>query len=107
MKATVAFALLAGAACSTAERPLTAHELETYPAASRAPADVQRFIARWSDCARWLARDPWTRAEVSEIGEAQHRFCPGIDMRARRLRSRYADDPEILALLEEFDRLGE
>lgn len=105
MRIAVALMALATLACSTTHRSLTTEELDRYPAARAAPLDVQRFIARWTDCARALAQDPMTREDVEEIGLAQHRFCPGIDGRARRLRARYVDRSDILALLGNFERL--
>ena len=99
--------LLALAACTPAPRPLTAAQLEVYPDAQGMPADVQDFIVRHSDCSHWLGEDGTAPERRRQIERAIRVSCPGLDADARRLRARYAAQPEISARLRDYEELGQ
>jgi hypothetical protein len=89
------------------EFPLSESQLEIYPEARGMPADVQRFIVRWQDCRHWLGEIGWDEQRRRQIEQAVGEVCPGTDALAERLRARYADNPEVLARLAEFEPLDQ
>ena len=100
--------LLATASCATPEvQPLTAAELEIYPDARDMPADVQHFIVQWQDCQHWLGEYGWDAERRRQIERAVGDVCPGVDARARRLRTLHAGDAEVIARLARFEPLGQ
>ena len=87
--------------------PLTEAQLQTYPGARGMPADVQAFMVRWLDCDHWLGEEPYDEERRREIDAAVQVTCPGLDEEGRLIRSRYADNPEVLARLRDFEPLNQ
>ena len=92
-------------ACAPAPRPLTPAELDAYPGAIGMPADVQRFIVRWTDCQHFLGESDYDDERRRQLAYAASRVCPGIDAEARRLRTRHVADTAVLARLR-YEPLG-
>jgi len=96
--------LLVAGACAAAYPPV---DLSVYPDAAGMPPDVQDFIVQWQDCQHWLGEASDHPVRIRQINRAVRRLCPGIDARARRLRTRHAADPEIIARLAAYESLGQ
>jgi hypothetical protein len=86
---------------------LNVAELETYPDARGMPADVQRFIVQWQGCSHWLGEPDWNAERRRQIAEAVAETCPGLDAEGRRLRARYAANPEVLERLRDYEPLNQ
>ena len=94
------------AACASPLQPLSPAELDAYPDARGMPADVQRFITRWTDCRHFLGEPDYDEARRRQIEYAVSQVCPGIDAEGRRLRSRHAGDAAVIERLRAYEPLG-
>lgn len=87
--------------------PLSADQIETYPDARGMPADVQRFIVKWSDCAHWLGEPPWNAERQRQIDAAVADVCLGVDALGTEVRQRHAGNAAVIARIERYDALDQ
>lgn len=78
---------------------LSEAELNIYPSARGMPADVQRLIVLYEDCAHWSGEEPYDADRAAEIDAATRATCPGLTGEKARLLRRHFHDRRIRARL--------
>jgi len=71
------------------------------------PADIERFVSRREGCdhMRGEIPEPNQKARAREVQREMQRLCAGTDKQLKKLKKKYADHPQIMKTLNEFEAI--
>lgn len=67
------------------------------------PADVTAFRERRDECDHFRGEEPYDAERAAFLNDALARTCTGTDAELKALRTRYARNPGVLALLAGYE----
>lgn len=67
--------------------------------------DVDRFVERRLNCDHFRGElpDPSEKKRLEEVIDASNEFCEGTDAQLKALKERYANNPDVMARLNQFE----
>ncbi|MBZ2206464.1 hypothetical protein [Massilia soli] len=74
-------------------------------AGGKLPGDVESFVSRREGCdhMRGEVPEPAQKARMREVQREIRRLCTGTDKQLNKLKKKYADEPRVMATLNEFE----
>lgn len=67
------------------------------------PQDVAAFIERRDSCDHFRGEEPYDAERAAEIKAALAATCTGTDKQLAALRRKYADNPQVLDRLSDYE----
>lgn len=74
-------------------------------AAGKLPEDVERYVSKREGCdhMRGEIPEPNQKTRMREVQREIRRLCTGTDKQLNQLKKKYADNPRVMATLNEFE----
>lgn len=70
------------------------------------PAEVAAFIDKRDGCEHWLGEPAFDADRAKQINDAVKDVCEGTDAALAKLRTKYKDDPAVIAALADYTDVG-
>lgn len=69
------------------------------------PTDVENYVSKREGCdhMRGEIPDPKQKMRMREVERQINRLCTGTDKQLNKLKKKYADNPRVMAALNEFE----
>jgi hypothetical protein len=67
------------------------------------PSDVARFIERRDGCDHFRGEEPYDEERRKFLEQKLNELCPGTDKELARLKAKYRDDRNIMAVLDRYE----
>ena len=73
------------------------------PAPTPLPADVEAFVERRDGCDHFRGEEPYEKQRAAFLDERVATLCQGTDVALSDLRQKYADQPQVIARLKDYE----